>query len=118
MTAPPTRVHHAKSFLDCHLQTCKRVFVRNDQQQQPLRPRYKGPFDVTKRKAKYFVISEQGKERTISIDRLKACHDADNPEQQATEVLSHDQTATVVDLLRTRLGRIINKPFRFRNHDN
>ena len=33
---------------------------------------------MVKRRSKYFVVSEKGKEKFISIDRLKACHCADD----------------------------------------
>ena len=111
--APPTREHFNKHFLDSKLQSCKRVFVRNDHQQQPWELRYKGPFKVVKRRPKYFVVLEKGKERTISIDRVKACQDADDPAPDENETDDQQKNDIVIQ---TRCGRVVNKPFRFRNY--
>lgn len=53
------------------LQKATFVFVRNDAVRPPLQPPYKGPFQVISKTEKTFVIEVNGKNKTISVDRLK-----------------------------------------------
>ena len=55
---------------------------------------------------------EKGKERTISIDRVKACQDADDPAPDGNETDDQQKNDIVIQ---TRCGRVLNKPFRFRS---
>ena len=94
LKAPPTRIQANSSYIDQHLNKCKQVLVRNDHVQNPLELRYSGPYHVLDKQAKYFLISINGKPKTVSIDRLKAFHE---DEKEKT----------------TRSGRTIRPPSRF-----
>ena len=129
----PPRVHsEVSTYLDKQLQHCKMVLVRNDAVQPPLSPRFSGPFEVIKRCDKYFVLkdSNNGSEKSVSVDRLKVFHTA--PESPFDEAISvepsteekiaptHDdddstpeQAAKSSDQVRTRYGRVVKTPQRF-----
>uniref|UniRef100_A0A0L8G676 Uncharacterized protein n=1 Tax=Octopus bimaculoides TaxID=37653 RepID=A0A0L8G676_OCTBM len=47
------------------------VFVRNDGIPAQIRPPYSGLYKVLQKWEKYFVVDVNGKQNTISIDRLK-----------------------------------------------
>ena len=53
------------------LKNCSHVFVRNDTIKPPLKSPYSGPFKVIGRTEKYFTIAVNGKQDTVSIDRIK-----------------------------------------------
>lgn len=53
------------------LSTCSHVFVRIDRVKPSLHPRYDGPFRVVRRLRKGYVLHINGKNDTVSIDRLK-----------------------------------------------
>ncbi len=74
----PVPVQHKSSkslFIHKDLWTCKRVLVRVDRVKYPLHSPYDGPFNVIERRKKYFKIDLNGKEDTVSIDRLKPCYE-------------------------------------------
>ena len=66
-------LRHCKnnSFVPSNLQDCSHVFVRCDAVRKPLQRPYDGPFKVISRTRKIFKILMCGKEKIISIDRLK-----------------------------------------------
>ncbi|KAG4079200.1 hypothetical protein HA402_015856 [Bradysia odoriphaga] len=53
------------------LSTCSHVFVRIDRVKPSLNPRYDGPFRVVKRLRKGYLLDMNGRNDTVSIDRLK-----------------------------------------------
>ena len=57
-----------------HLSTCTHVFVRHDAVQKPLQVPYDGPYKVLKRSDKHFTLEVNGKQKVISLDRLKPPH--------------------------------------------
>ncbi|KFD46801.1 hypothetical protein M513_12329 [Trichuris suis] len=72
-------------FIAPELQSCSHVFLRNDAVHRPLDPTYSGPFRVLSRQDKTFVIEISGRPSTVSIDRLKPAHLANDyalPESQ------------------------------------
>ena len=71
-TVPRTR--HRPSYIPPDLATCTHVFVRHDAVRKPLRPPYDGPFRVVSRTDKYFTLDLNGRQDTVSIDRLKVAH--------------------------------------------
>ncbi|UYV84720.1 hypothetical protein LAZ67_X003191 [Cordylochernes scorpioides] len=132
-----------KVFVHKDLKTCSHVFIRTDRVKKPLEPPYEGPFPVLERTDKYFTLKVKGKNVTTSIDRLRPAYllaDSDNitaehptaprpiasgalpstscqqnPDPPDVEKYTEFQgTGSAPDLPRTRSGRIIKKPVRFK----
>lgn len=62
------------------LSTATHVFIRHDAVRRPLQPPYDGPYPVVKRTDKHFTVNINGRNDTVSIDRLKPAHlDTDDP---------------------------------------
>ena len=99
---PSPREHQGKFFIDKNLNDSKRVFIRNDHLQQPLSPRFSGPYDVVSRHEKYFIISLDGKNKSVFIDRLKACR-KDFPPPLANPPVESNPSL-VQETYRTRKG--------------
>ena len=70
----PTRKTRRPTQISDDLNDCVAVFVRHDAVRKPLQPPYDGPYRVIRRTEKYFVINRNGKEDSVSIDRLKPAH--------------------------------------------
>lgn len=73
----PVPVKHKSArtvFIFKNLYQCSHVFVRVDRIKKPLEPPYEGPFKVTGREEKYFRLLINGKEVSISVDRLKPAY--------------------------------------------
>lgn len=71
----PASQHCRKSvFVHNDLATCSHVFVRRDSVRSSLQFPYDGPFQVLKRRRKFFTIHLNGKQTTVSIDRLKPAY--------------------------------------------
>ena len=60
-----------KPFRERGLDSCTRVWVRNNAPDHSLSPLYKGPYDVVARKEKHFTLNYGGYLDNVSIDRLK-----------------------------------------------
>ncbi|UYV61625.1 K02A2.6-like [Cordylochernes scorpioides] len=132
-----------KVFVHKDLKTCSHVFIRTDRVRKPLEPPYEGPFPVLDRTDKYFTLKVKERNVTISIDRLRHAYllaDSDNvtsehptatrpivsgalpstssqqnPDPPDVEKYTEFQgTGSAPDLTRTRSGRIIKKPVRFK----
>lgn len=73
LMVPLTAEHKCrrKPFVTTNLKSASHVFIRYDAVKKPLQMPYDGPFNVVERSEKFFKIIENGKERSISIDRLK-----------------------------------------------
>ena len=69
-----TRPQNRPFYIEKDLATCEFVFVRDDSVRKSLQSPYKGPFKVITRKNKFYVLRINGKNDTVSIDRLKAAH--------------------------------------------
>lgn len=84
----PTSVQHhniGKPFINSNLHTCKFVFIRCEKLQKSLSPIYQGPFQVIKRTPKTFFVIKDGKEVTVSIDRLKPAYlEVDSGDENST----------------------------------
>ncbi|XP_025266774.1 uncharacterized protein LOC112638775 [Camponotus floridanus] len=113
-----------KSFVFRDLRTTRHVFVRHDGPKSILQPPYNGPYEVISRTAKTFVVRIQGKDVTVSIDRLKpayilAADDGDDTGPIAGEPItdgdggtSEDPNLPVQAERTTRSGRRIHFPDR------
>ena len=74
------RVTQQDSSIPPTLSTTTHVFVRHDGIRKPLQPPYNGPYPVIKRTDKHFTISINGRNDTVSVNRLKPAHiDTDSP---------------------------------------
>eukprot|EP00914_Ancora_sagittata_P030239 GHVO01060274.1.p1 GENE.GHVO01060274.1~~GHVO01060274.1.p1 ORF type:complete len:139 (-),score=14.89 GHVO01060274.1:135-551(-) len=93
---PRTPDHHNSripTFIPQALKEAKLVLVRIDAHRRPLDPLYSGPYEVLERFDKYFVVTINSREETVSIDRLKP--------------------ATVDQNYTARSGRSVKPPVRF-----
>ena len=71
----PVQYHgHQRSRVDQALLTASHVFLRVDAVRRPLVQPYLGPFSVLQKKKKTFIIDQNGKAVTVSVDRLKPAH--------------------------------------------
>ena len=120
-----TRSSHVPDALKC----ATIVFVRHDAVKPPYdtqRP-YDGPFLVVTRREKYFTINRNGCNITVSIDRLKAAFiltdqkDDEQPPKRPPPRTTPTSIAHPVPMflptpptVRTRSGRAVNLPVRFR----
>ena len=68
---PPPRPTQRNSKIIDGLSTATHVFIRHDAVRRPLQPPYDGPYRVIKRTDKHFTIDINGRNDTVSIDRLK-----------------------------------------------
>lgn len=61
-----------RPYIPLELKTCTHVWIRVDRVRRSLEAPYTGPFEVKTRSEKYFVlIMPNGREETVSIERLK-----------------------------------------------
>jgi hypothetical protein len=96
--------------------------VSKDTVRGPLQPPYDGPYKVIQRNEKYFTITVNNKNVTVSIDRIKPafmvsenieqqpqCEDsAENSGEREHSEMNNEQGYT------TRAGRNVRLPDRFR----
>ena len=87
----PPRQTQRNSNIPPALSTTTHVFIRHDAVRKPLQPPYDGPYPVVKRTDKHFTVNINGRNETVSIDRLKPAHL--DTEYQTTE-LSPETTCT------------------------
>ena len=74
---PTPTSHHVKTrlFRIKDLDTCTHVFIRCDHVKAPLEPLYMGPYSVIDSISdRLFKIHVDGREKNISVDRLKPVH--------------------------------------------
>lgn len=100
-----------KTFVFKELSTSPYVFVRHDAIKGPLHPPYDGPFKVVKRGNKTFVININGKESTVSIDRLKPPFVLNEQIREASPLfvdveISEDTQNVTEHRVTTRSGRV------------
>ncbi|GFX97009.1 transposon Ty3-I Gag-Pol polyprotein [Trichonephila clavipes] len=80
-------------YINPSLKTCSRIFLRSDKVNLPLTPPYTGPHLVISRNDKNFIIDLNGKQSTVSIDRIK-------PTYLLADVTDHSdlvQTQTIIE---------------------
>ncbi|GFW20729.1 transposon Tf2-11 polyprotein [Trichonephila clavipes] len=61
-------------YINPSLKTCSHIFLRSDKVNPPLTPPYTGPHLVISRNDKNFIIDLNGKQSTVSIDRIKPAY--------------------------------------------
>uniref|UniRef100_A0A5S6Q4E0 RNA-directed DNA polymerase n=2 Tax=Trichuris muris TaxID=70415 RepID=A0A5S6Q4E0_TRIMR len=71
---PPRELPARPYHIDSKLQSAGNVFVRCEVSGNQLQPRYRGPFKVLSKRAKYFLLDVNGKTQSVSIDRLKPAY--------------------------------------------
>ncbi|KAG7307845.1 hypothetical protein JYU34_006448 [Plutella xylostella] len=73
---PKPTSHHAKpsTFVFKDLATASHVMLRDDTVRRSMQPPYCGPYRVLHRSDKTFKLDINGKENTVSIDRLKPAY--------------------------------------------
>lgn len=105
-------------FVHPALNKCSHVFVRKDAVAPPLTPPYTGPFLVKERGQKVFKLVIKGKDKNVSIDRLKAAYIESDSEQE--DLVNTPQTsktsllpAQPLPTGKTRSGRVVRLPVRF-----
>ena len=98
-----TRPQNRPSYIEKDLATCEFVFVRDDSIRKSLQSPYKGPFKVITRKNKFYVLRINGKNDTVSIDRLKAAH-IDPAPVATTNQTTHNCSATQPSTSARNLG--------------
>ncbi|GFT42813.1 retrovirus-related Pol polyprotein from transposon 412, partial [Trichonephila clavipes] len=80
-------------YINPSLKTCSHIFLRYDKVNPPLTPPYTGPHLVISRNDKNFIIDLNGKQSTVSIDRIK-------PAYLLADVTDHSdlvQTQTIIE---------------------
>lgn len=87
-----TRPSNAKIFIHPDLTTAEYVLLRKDGYKPPLSFSFDGPYKVISRKDKTFVINRNGRNETVSLDRLKPAF-VENP---SLEEASDDPEMTIV----------------------
>ena len=120
------RPQHKTTHIPPALSTCTHVFVRVDAVKKPLQPPYNGPYRVIKRTAKFFFLEINGKQDSVSIDRLKAAFleplvviPKDAPPPRPTPLQPPKPTATLPTVderpqpRTTRSGRHVHWPSRY-----
>lgn len=71
---PASRHGNPNTFVFKDLATCTHVFLRDDTVRGALKPPYSGPHQVLQRDNKTFTLIINGKERKVSIDRIKPAY--------------------------------------------
>ncbi|XP_063616095.1 uncharacterized protein LOC134789418 [Cydia splendana] len=90
--------HHSQpsSFVFKDLNIATHVFLRDDSVRRSLQPPYTGPYLVKQRQGKTLTIDINGREATVSIDRVKPAH-IDSSEPSQTSVLPLPAAAPAPD---------------------
>jgi hypothetical protein len=104
---PASRHGRKKPFVFKELATCEFIFLREDASRGSLQPAYSGPHKVLARNDKVFKIMVNGKEVTVSIDRLKPAHTLVDPVPNSH--VDPPPPSTVRDYI-TRSGRRVRFP--------
>ncbi|GBP65081.1 hypothetical protein EVAR_46875_1 [Eumeta japonica] len=86
--SPASRHGERAIFVYKDLATTTHVFLREDTIRSTFQPAYTGPQEILKRGDKIFTILVNGKQTTVSIERIKPAYTVDD------ELLNTAQTAT------------------------
>ena len=103
---PSPRLTQRHSNITDGLSTATHVFIHHDAVRKPLQPPYDGPYTVVKRTDKHFTVNINGRDDTVSVDRLKPAHlDVDN-----TDPTPQSAPSTNPPPRTTRSGRRVHFP--------
>jgi cleavage and polyadenylation specificity factor subunit 1 len=93
--ARSTRRHgESPIYVPSALENCSHIFLR-EEVRKALTPPYKGPYKVIQRDKKSMVISRNGKDERVTIDRVKPAFLLREPEpQRLTDEPEEKKTAT------------------------
>ena len=122
LSAVPVRPQpQRKVHMDNELSSCTHVFVRRDSVRRPLQPPYDGPYRVLAREGKYFKLDLNGRQDTVSVDRLKPAHmdtameesvTTPNTQLVSSPLLSRSPSIPPQPTRTTRSGRRVHFPER------
>lgn len=79
-----TRKPNKYNFVPHDIKDCNFVFVRVDKVRTGLQSPFEGPFEVVRRTRKHFVVNINGKNQTISIDRIKPAYGIESEPRNPT----------------------------------
>ncbi|GBN19871.1 Transposon Tf2-11 polyprotein [Araneus ventricosus] len=106
-----------KIYINPSLKTCSHIFLRSDKVNPPLTPPYTGPHLVITRNDKNFIIDLNGKQSTVSIDRVKPAYliadDTDHFVQTQSQPIIEEPTPAPPNPIKpstTRCGRKVRFP--------
>lgn len=123
---PVAAASHATNdtFVHKDLLTTTHVFIRTDAVRKPLEQPYKGPFRVMSRSEKYFVLDINGRQDTVSLDRLKPAFVLNEPvvpssivpgdESSPSNMVPGDESSSEPKTTVTRSGRRVRFVDRYR----
>ena len=112
LTPTSSRSTLRPSSIPATLSTSTHVFVRHDGVRKPLQPPYDGPYAVVKKTDKHFTLSINGRNDTVSIDRLKPAHldtDIVSSQSHSTQSTPNQPPHTTLPST-TRSGRRVHFP--------
>ncbi|XP_046387529.1 uncharacterized protein LOC124157092 [Ischnura elegans] len=93
------------SFVFQDLNNCSHVFLRDDTVRRSLQPPYSGPHLVVNRRDKTVTILLNGRESTVSIDRVKPAYILPATTAPAPHVNEDQRTQPTATHYTTRYGR-------------
>ncbi|CAH8510879.1 unnamed protein product [Schistosoma mattheei] len=92
-----TRPQSTDVFVQPDLRYSTHVFVRRDSYRRPFESACEGPLKVLQHESKYYIVDKNGRNDSISIDRLKAAYLEGNPiHGYFPSVQSHNTTPTLI----------------------
>ena len=110
---PPRPQSHRGVHIDPELSSCIHVFIRKDAVKKLLQPPYDGPYRVLARQDKYLTLELNGRQDTVSLDRLKPAHLDVAPDTPITHSTAPPPPPTTDPPPRTtRSGRRVHFPER------
>lgn len=112
---PISASHHGthRTYVHPSLNSCSHVFLRTDSVKPPLTPPYTGPHKVITRNDKTFVLEINGKNITVSIDRIKPAFilcDSPAPIPIVQPDSTEELNAQIKQPVITRSGRHVHFP--------
>ncbi|XP_018570040.1 uncharacterized protein LOC108910031 [Anoplophora glabripennis] len=113
-----SRHNNQKIFVFKNLATTDQVFVRRDSSKRILQQPYDGPYKVLKRNEKTFVVHINGRDTTVSIDRLKPAYIASEETINPGGPHNIQKDNVIRNLRTTRAGRHVRFPDRLQGGFN